>query len=274
MNLDDAIKLGATAQVVSGVVETRGALDMQRLRDHAQHFAVRLGIPIILEHEEVGHRVNSFRSQFAHPFIYNLSGAVVSTIDETYLQHPLQPKADQYLVAIRGKQNPRSNGITDKRKIMQQLFGEDWHMTPEGKVFLEYLAEPSTILYDIFQCLIHEGLATSVYHMSGGAFNGKLARPFAQHDLFVRLNNLFKPDWREFTLAGAGFYTAEEAYAKWPMGNDGFVTTARPLETMEKITRSGLQASLVGQLEQAVNGKTGVELEARPGKIVYFSGRD
>jgi len=114
--------------------------------------------------------------------------------------------------------------------------------------------------------------------MSGGAFDGKLARPLAKDDLFVRVANLFPADWRESTIVGARCTPAEVAYAKWPMGNEGFVTTNRPNDTMEVIAsrKYGLEARIVGRIETAIDGRTGVELaevNASNGKPVYFSGK-
>ncbi|GEM_PF-5247401 len=34
---------------------------------------------------------------------------------------------------------------------MERLFGTDWHTTREGKLFLEDLAQPSTLLYGLLE---------------------------------------------------------------------------------------------------------------------------
>ena len=274
MNLDDTSKIGAVARVISSLVETRRQtlIQIQGIAKHLKYLAAKMGLIGILQHEEVGDRIRGYSDESDS---YNISGSVVSTIDENRLRNPLKPEAGEYVVAIAGRQpNPRSNGITSKRETMVELFGEDWHGTDIGKIFLEYLAAPSTVLYPAFRGLIDSGLATSVYHMSGGAFNGKLARPLAEHGLFVRLENLFKPDWRELALAGASFTSAEVAYAKWPMGNDGFVTTGYLDEAMNTIReRYSLRARAVGRLEEATDGRTGVELVAVNGEEVYYSGK-
>ena len=36
----------------------------------------------------------------------------------------------------------------------------------------------------------------------------------------------------------------------------------------------GLRGRVVGQVQQATDNKTGVEIETCSGKVVYFSGRD
>ncbi len=276
MKADDTIKLGAVLKVLADVVEKSGGITTSELVKEAQRISQELNVKYILQEEDVGDRLKGYKE--GEP-TYNVSGTAISVIDEERLRNPLAPKFGDYVIAIRGKPNPRSNGITDKRKIMIDLFGVDWHKTETGKVFLEYLSAPSTVLYPIFTKLINEGLATSVYHMSGGAYNGKLARPLAKHGLFSKIENLFPPDWREFTLAGAQFASAETAYGKCPMGNDGFVTTSNPDEAIKAIENMGLEAKVVGKVgtsEEIIGtlSATGVMITAFNGKTVYFTGRD
>ena len=178
--------------------------------------------------------------------------------------------------AARGKPNPRSNGITDKRKAMVKVLGEKWHEKPEGRYFLEFLVEPCTIFYPVFMQLLDTEIATSVYHMSGGAFDGKLAKPLAEHGLYVNIKDLFDPDWRELALGGFLFTPAEKAYAKWPMGNEAFMTTDKPDGAILTFAEYDLEAKVVGRLEYATGGRTGVELagiKASNGSDVYFSGK-
>lgn len=274
MKCDDASKRGAKVKVVFDVVERNnngiptGALDW-----NARHIiGSSMNFYYVLVHENVGKRLLGWREGAA---AYNISGSAVSVINEELLKNPPIPTAGEYIIAIRGSPNPRSNGITDKRKAMVRVFGNKWHKTPEGKMFMEFLAEPSTIFYRIFDELMESGNATSVYHMSGGAYNGKLAKPLADHGLYVRLEGLFPPDWRELALAGFGFTPAEVAYAKWPMGNEGFITTRNPDEAGRIITKYGLDARTVGQLQAAKDGVTGVTIagiKSSDGKEVYFSG--
>jgi phosphoribosylaminoimidazole (AIR) synthetase len=270
MKWDDAIKLGATIKVNSEIVETKGYIPFDNIRDFGRILSETMGILSIMHHEHVGDRIRGYNDRAPS---YNMSGSVVSVIDEERLKNPLKPMEGDYLIAIRSEPNPRSNGITAKRETMIKLFGNNWHKTREGKIFLEYLAEPSTVLYPVFKDLVDNNLATSVYHMSGGAYKGKLAKPLAKQDLFVKLENLFAPDWRELALAGASFTTAENAYAKWPMGNDGFIATNNQKEALRIIASYGLAGNVVGRIEIAKDGKTGVELKAFNGETVYFSGK-
>ena len=276
MKWDDAAKLGAIIRVSSTIVETKGNIPIDEIIAHAESLGKRNNLIAILDEDKVGSRIMGFNPSAAS---YNVGGSVVSTIDEWRLQNPLKPNAGDYLLALTGMlPNPRSNGITDKRKAMVALFGENWHKTEIGKIFMQYLGQPSTILYPVFNDLIGKGLATSVYHMSGGAFRGKLAKPLARHNLFVKINDLFRPDWRESTLIGHSLMPAEVAYASFPMGNDGFITTAEPEQAIELIERKyGMLARVVGQLEHNHRGWSGARLigiKGSGGDDVYFSGRE
>jgi phosphoribosylaminoimidazole (AIR) synthetase len=268
MKLDDTIKIGATARVVSDVVETKGDVQFDLMNKIASlSNAGNTGFDYILQQEEVGERIRGYNEKAAS---YNVSGSAVSTINKEKLKNLPKPSEGEVLIAIRGQPNPRSNGISDKRKIMINLYGENWHETEEGKIFLKYLAQPSIVLYPVFKELIDSGAATSVYHMSGGAYNGKLARPLAKHGLFAQISNLFNPDYRELALMGASGATMQTAYAKWPMGNDGFVSTKKPEEAIGIIEKHGLEARVVGGIKRC--DRTGVELTALNGEKIYYRG--
>ncbi len=272
MKVDDSVKLAAEVKAVSDVAEYRGIgmTSVDSLSNDALSIGRSLGFSYTVQPEEVGQRLRGYNDMAP---VLNMSGSAVSLIDEARLQHLPTPQTGDYLMAIRGKPNPRSNGITSKRKLMIQLFGHEWHKTTEGRYFLEYLAEPSIVFYPLFKKLLEQGLVSAVFHMSGGAYNGKLARPLAEHNLYVSIDDLFPPDPREIQLAESSFSTTiDKAYAQWPMGNDSFVTTYEPEQVQEIIKSAGLESKTVGRLEEATIRK-GVELRAYDGSRIYFSGR-
>lgn len=258
MNLDDAARIGAEVRAFSGIVETNGEFDIAHLEIAASDIPGILGV---LQEEKVGDRIKG------HGHAYNINGSVVSTLSQRFIEHPLKPKEGDVLVAICGNMNIRSNGISARRKILENDGGMNWH---EGRQLgvLAYLTEPSTILYPVFSDLVHESLASSVHHMSGGAWNGKLARPLAKEGLFVAMENLFEPGGYDKWFANR--VGAKVAYAQWPMNTDGFITTTNPEEAIKKIEEHGLRARVVGQLEKT--DRTGVEFTAYDGERVYFSG--
>lgn len=284
MTLDDAVKLGAIAQVISGVLERKGDIPFKEIVAEISKYGklagnrfIQLPEPLcILQEEDVGNRIQSYSSSLPS---YNLSGSVVSLIDEDRLKNPPKPSAGEYLIAIRGKPNPRSNGITGKREAMIKMLGDHWHNKSKGEYFMEFLAEPSTLFYPVFQELLQRKAASSFYHMSGDAYDGKLAAPLAKHDLFVKIKDMFKPDDREIELTGTT--PNELAYKKGPWGNEGFVTTRYPEDSFRIIEKHCLQARVVGQLQSKFVDdkgieKTGVELvgiKDSKGKNVYFSGK-
>ncbi|MBR9704244.1 hypothetical protein GOV12_02440 [Candidatus Pacearchaeota archaeon] len=273
MVLDDKAKMGAITQVVSGVIERthmgcinnpEGDLMSQRCQDMGFLGTLQSAI------------VNSIRSYKKGVPAFNIGGTAVSVIDEDRLKNLPRPGENELLVAIRGKPNPRSNGITAKREAMVRLFGEEWHKTSEGKMFLEYLATPSTILAPVFDELLSKGIATSVFHMSGGAYDGKLARPLAEHGLFVKLENLFETDWRELAIAGQTLMTPEDCYSTCSMTTDGFALVLDSKRIREVVERHGLECRNMAMTERRADGKTGVEIEVlgNPKRIVYFSGKE
>jgi phosphoribosylaminoimidazole (AIR) synthetase len=279
MKLDDLIKIGALSRVVSDVVETKGNIPFSKLANAAIIRELhKMGIIYILQQEDVGRRIRGYNSDVDS---LNISGSAVSTIDEERLNNPLKPSAGEYLIAIKA-QGPRSNGISDKRKVMVHLFGDDWHLTPQGRIFMPYLSSPSILFYPIFKQLIDSGLATSVYHMSGGAYDSKLAKQLFKHGLFADigkndankyLDDLFPPDWREI-LFSAYSQSLEDSYKKYPMGNEGFVTTKDPEETLKALRQFGLEARVVAVLEKAKEGETGTRIRTHIGKVIYFSGSE
>ena len=281
MKVDDSVKKGAQVKVLSDVAETNKIAAMSReflysLLLGAKNLSDRFGFDYIIQNENVGERIQGY-----HPDApsFNLSGSAVSVIDEELLRNPPRPKEEEYLIGIRGLPNPRSNGITDKRAAMVEMLGTGWHLTEIGKLFMNFLAEPSTIFYELFTDLRKEDLGTSFYHMSGGAYKGKLAAPLAKEGLFVKIENLFPTDFRELAIVGKRFNSAEIAYAKFPMGTEGFVTTSKPDDTLRHIRNYGyhLEGRVVGKLQKAENGRTGVELagiKSSDGNNVYYSGKD
>ena len=155
---------------------------------------------------------------------------------------------------------------------MKKLFGVNWHETPFGRVMLEYLARPSTMFYPLIRRLWERGAITAFYHMSGGALEGKLARPLAKEGLFVQMRkgDLLEPHPLEYFFAGQ-HNDITDAYRKLPLGNDCFIVTSTPQSVVREAQKDGFRAKRVGRLVGANNGRAGVELVARK-RTIYFSG--
>lgn len=276
MCLDDASKIAATARVLSGIVETRGSIPVEEILARARELEDLHDVMITIDQKRVQDRIMGFTE---HIPSYNLGGSVVSTIDEERLQNLPEPRSGDYLLAVRSAiPNPRSNGITIKRWAVEDMFGKHWHNNDTGVLFAEFIASPSTIFYSVFKELLDKEAASSVYHMSGGAYNGKLAKPLAKHNLYAKIEGdmLFKPDWRESALIGRALLSAEHAYGTSPMGNEAFVAASNPDAVQQIMGKHGLESRIVSQLEHNERGWSGVRLvgiKACDGEDVYFPGK-
>ena len=260
MKVDDSAKIGAEVVLLWDNIEAEfSEIDGRSFFDKAEKIGLENGFVYTLSREFADGRVRG----------YNVSGNAVSLVSEERLRNPLISRNGDYLVAIKAK-GPRSNGITAKRKVMEKFYGVDWHKNPSAAEHLKFLSQPSIIFYSAFKDLIDQELASAVYHMSGGAFDDKLAKPLSEAGLLVHIEDLFEPHSIERELAEKSFDSVKASYKKWPMGNEGFVSTSRPDETMKILANHGLESKVVGCLEAADD--TGVELIAYNGDEVYFSG--
>ena len=271
MNLDDAVKLHAKTRVISCVFEANNPVHNLQIAKSFQKLSKQMDIIGALHCETAGNRLCGYSNT-----AFNLNGSAVSTISENALHNLPKPKAGNFLVVIQGKPNPRSNGMTSRRSAIEILAKSwnkqtDWHLTKKGQYFLEYLATPSTIFYPLFSALLDSGLATAVFHLSGGAWNGKLAKPLAKENLFVSMDKIFQPDSRKIVLMEALEISARESYAQWHMGNECFVSTANPQNAIRAIQKFGFRAVCVGKLETAVAQK-GIAFTAFDGEQIYFEG--
>ena len=97
----------------------------------------------------------------------------------------------------------------------------------------------------------------------------------AKEGLYVSVEGLFPPDPRAMVIEDFLGNPPEKIYAKRPHGTEGFVATPDPGRAVHRINEYGLDAKVVGQLESARDGRTGVELagiRASTGGNVYFPG--
>ncbi len=258
MNLDDTIKKGARAIVVSGVVETKGKIPFERFEAHIEQCERDAGVPLILQHEDVKDRIVGYAKNSP---AFHIGGATVSIIDEAVIKNPPVPRPGDSMLAVRGEPNPRCNGISAWRRLAVEKLGEDYHKTDEGRRLLEYFARPSTVLYPAFRELFDSGLASGFFQNSGGAYDGKLGKPLAKNGLYVKLKDLFQPDSRETELRTFAKTANEDAYGTWPLGNDGFVATNNPEKSKEVLAKYKLESRISGVIEAAQGDKIGVELE-------------
>jgi phosphoribosylformylglycinamidine cyclo-ligase len=267
MLLDDTVKKAAWARVVSSVLERRGNFSSEGiLRQRGIDLAGSMGIYFTMQSEDLGSRVNGYGYE-----PYNLGGTCVGLIDPADLEKQPAPQPGDYLLAVRDPKNPnfRSNGITKVRNGLREIFGDEWHSAEfQGRKVGELAGAPSTILYPAFRALLRKGLASGVYHMSGGSHKGKLAVPLAKLGLHAEISDLFEPSPLMQRLVEHYKSTQEDAYAIWPMGNDGYVATSNIGEAVVVLNRHGLEVRCVGQIAKEP-GRTGLTIKLPAGEVRY-----
>ncbi|MFH1510182.1 MAG: AIR synthase related protein [Candidatus Woesearchaeota archaeon] len=268
MVADDAVKIAAKIVAISGIVEAKGRIPKRKIRNWAKRREETLGAKISLRYERMDKRIMGYNEDTK---AYNIGGTAVSIIDRGALHQLPRPNPGDALIAIKG--GIRSNGITERRKALTKM-GEEWglrgwHETKEGRLFRPYVTTPSIIFYPIFSEMLGRGLASAVYHMSGGAYNGKLARPLAKLGLHATITDLFRPDWRDLAMIASIGSSMTNAYAKYPMGNEGFVVTGKPHDALAYLNSNYLRAKVCGYID---NDGTGVTLTAYNGEQIIFNG--
>ena len=72
-------------------------------------------------------------------------------------------------------------------------------------------------------------------------------------------------------MVGFSGSSIQHSYEKWPMGNDGFVTTVDPIGAIAAIQAYGFDARDVGVLKTA-NKVPGVTLDTYDGSRIRFTG--
>jgi len=280
MQLDDLVKLNARAIITSNTLEHNGMLTYEQglaFQSRAASIMSEFnGIGMINIHD-VGDRLRPYKPGMS---ACNLSGSAVSLISKKNLDHLPTPVEGNYLVALRkaasnvkelpSRDGPRSNGISLLRRIPKDAFGEDWYLTPEGREILEFATTPSDIFYPLFKEVLDEGVATSVFHLSGGAYNEKLARPLTKEGLHVKLDNLWPVSDIVRKVIEISGMPPSSFYNKWVMSNPGFISTDYPATVSDVARKHGYVMRVVGRLEKS--DKPGVSLKAYTGEDIYFDG--
>lgn len=269
---DDAVKSAATVQLVSGVIETDDPQSIYASAEGNVSYS-HVGHPVVMQLERAGHRLLNYDGGWTAA---NINGTAVSTIDEGRIKNLPHPCAGDYLLAVRGKPNARSNGFTKRRKICRMLASSlgsdnaaDWHKTQVGAEMLAYLAAPSDQFYPAFKELLDTGAASDVMHLSGGAFEGKLAKWIARHGFISHIEALFEPHWVDLMLIGAAGMTPRQAYQQFTMGNPGFVTTDDPEKAKLTLQKHGFEAMNVAQLHRAKR-QAGITFKGYDGNEIRF----
>jgi phosphoribosylformylglycinamidine cyclo-ligase len=135
-------------------------------------------------------------------------------------------KTGQKIIGLKGRVL-RSNGTSLARKICEQKFGSDWHLSPFTKTqtWGEVLLTPSKIFHRL---LLDHVLGsgdinrpfniTGVIHVTGGGIPGNFPRVFPNKTLGAKFDNLHAPHEALKQLKSMGKVADEECYRSWHCG--------------------------------------------------------
>ncbi len=116
----------------------------------------------------------------------------------------------------------RSNGFSLIRRIMQQTYGDLWHIQSydDETTWGEKLLTPSLVFSPAILSLLNAGLQVNgIAHITGGGIADNFQRVLKKVGVAAKLDNLFPPHLVMQKLQKLGNVELEKAYLYWNMGN-------------------------------------------------------
>jgi phosphoribosylformylglycinamidine cyclo-ligase len=253
MVVDDLVTSGFEPTNISNILDVN-FLDyeiidklMQGLHDAADEVRIAISGGEIAE---LGNRICGYGERMH----FNWCATAIGVLHET-LERPIDGSEIQVGDVVISLQSRgfRSNGFSLIRKMMRDLFGEEWHTAKydETKTWGEILLAPSRIFSPIICTLLSAGFhLKGIAHITGGGIIGNLERILKVNEVGAVLHNLFEPLEAMKKLQDIGNISSETAYTYWNMGN-GMVFVASNSETasiLRTIEEGGYEAKAVGRI--------------------------
>ncbi len=257
MLCDDAVRFGAEPVAISNILDVN-ALKEETIRALAKGMvgaAREAGITVVSgEIAELGTRVVGYGKNS-----YNWGGTVLSILRKDLTGSRI--KKGSAIVALEEK-GFRSNGISLVRKIMEKIYGADWHRKKFGsKTLGEQALTPSRIytraVLEMFD------IVSSVIHVTGGGIPGKLGRLLGMKNYGADITDPFVPCEMMLVCQKLGRVEDAEAYRTWNMGQGMLLVTEKPERAIAIASRYKIKARVAG----VITGKPGVKITSRG----YFS---
>lgn len=200
---------------------------------------------------ELGDRISGYGENMH----FNWCATAIGVLPEKLTQ-PINgstAKVGDVVIALKS-QGFRSNGFSLVRKIMKEVFGNDWHLEPfdDKQTWGEALLTPSLIYAPFINDLIAADLIpTGMAHITGGGIVENLNRVLKINQLGANLTNLFEPLEMMQQLIKMGNIPLEQAYLYWNMGN-GMLLVSHP-DTVEGILEKADKWNYMAQVAGEVN---------------------
>lgn len=272
MTADDTVKLGARLLAIMGQQEATNAL-YQRSEFASTYRATLASLGI--KGSLLTHLSSSISEYIEDIPASQIDGTAISVVDEARLQNLPVPREGDVLLGIRTS-DLRSNGFTGYTEGFARAFeNRNWYTFLSDDI-LDYLSRPSAVFYPAFSELLDKAFASSVFHMSGGALDGKLAAPLAKHGLFVDMGKLPLPDTVPLLLQNLTGTASEFAYRKWGMNMNGYVTVSPDSisDARRVLERHGFDDVFeLGSLESNA-GTVGVSFVSHDDTRIAYTGKE
>lgn len=251
MVCDDAVVRGAEPVLVGSILDVN-SLSLEAVQQLAVGYvaaAKQANVAIVNgEVAELGSRVHGYGS-----FNYNWGAAVVWFVHKDKMLTGKEVKAGDSVVTFQ-EAGFRSNGLSLLRKIMVDVYGEQWHTVVYGNSTLGKLAlTPSRIYSAAVVKMLRQTAVHGVVHVTGGGVPGKLGRVLKPSGLGARLDNLFPPCELMMHCQTKGNVTSEEAYKTWNMGNGMLIVTPEPEQVVAVAEQYGIVARVAGKIVSEKN---------------------
>ncbi len=258
MVCDDAVVRGAEPVLIGSILDVNslgknGTNYINEIKQLAEGYinAAKDANVVIVNGEvaELGSRVGGFG-----PFNYNWGASVVWFANKDRLFTGFEVKEGDSIVSFKEK-GFRSNGLSLVRKILKDVYGENWHTQEyNNKNIAKLVLEPSKIycaaVVEMFGGFKGLPLAElhGVAHITGGGVPGKLGRILKPSGFGAILDNLFEPCDLMLLCQEKGNVIDEEAYKTWNMGNGMLIVTSEPDKVVDISKKYDVDARIVGQI--------------------------
>ena len=168
----------------------------------------------------------------------------------------------------------RSNGYSLLRKILEEQFGERWHIaTPKGKKdsWGKIALTPCTVFSPMVVNLLNKKLIPhGIVHVTGGGIVDNLGRILKVNDLGAELDNLFEPEDYYMQLLKMGNVSFEKAYRYWNMNNGMLLIVPKNAvkKTLDVLKQSkGCRVRVAGRV---IRDKV-IEIQTAHAELAYTS---
>ncbi len=202
---------------------------------------------------ELGNRISGYGEKMHFNWSSTAIGVLPDQLKEGIDGSKVKPGQLVFSLKSRGF---RSNGFSSVRRIMQERFGDLWHLEKYDttQTWGEVLLTPSLIYAPYITELVKMGVdLTGVAHITGGGIFDNFHRVLKVNKLGAQLDHLYEPLPFMKKVQEIGNISNEDAYLWWNMGN-GMLFIAD-----EQYQTDILQKAQQMQYECRVAGKVSAE---------------